>query len=204
MKNCCEEKETELHALRERQGRVLKVVLLINAVMFVVEFSGGIINQSTALLGDSLDMFGDATVYAFSLYVLHRTARWRATVALLKGIVMAAFGVWVLAEAAVKVSQDVTPTAQGMGAIGFLALVANTICLLLLLRHRADDINMSSTWLCSRNDIIANGGVLLAAGAVAVTASKWPDIIVGCAIALMFLSSAVSVMKESRVALKVS
>jgi cation diffusion facilitator family transporter len=199
--DCCADKEQELAPLRERQGRVLKAVLLINALMFGVEFSAGLVTHSTALLADSLDMLGDAAVYGFSLYVLGRSARWRASAAFLKGLLMAAFGVGVLAEGVRRALVGVAPEPAGMGAVALLALGANAACLVLLLRHRTDDLTMRSTWLCSRNDVLANVGVLAAAGAVALTGSRWPDLVVGGVIAVLSLQSAWSVLRESGAAL---
>jgi cation diffusion facilitator family transporter len=181
---------------------VLKAVLAINTAMFVVEVVAGILARSTALLADSLDMFGDALVYGFSLYVIARGMKWRATAALLKGLIMAAFGLAVLSEAVHKMLSPVVPTAETMGAIGLLALAANTVCLALLWRHRQDDINMRSTWLCSRNDVIANLTVLLAAAGVWFMQSMWPDVLVGTVIAALFLRSAFHVTGESLKALK--
>jgi cation diffusion facilitator family transporter len=197
MKECCENKASELAALRASQGRVLWIVLAINAVMFVVEFAGGIFAGSAALMADSLDMLGDATVYAFSLFVLNRSATWRTGVVRLKGAVMATFGLGVIGQVIANAVLGSLPIAKMMGGIGFLALFANLACLLLLLRHRNDDLNMRSTWLCSLNDIIANGGVLMAAGLVALTQSKWPDLVIGMIIAVVFLSSAFTVLWES-------
>lgn len=190
MSGCCESKSCELEALRERQGRVLVVVLWINAVMFFVEFGAGLWAGSTALQADSLDMLGDAFVYGFSLYVLARSARWRAGAALLKGVIQALFGLAVLAEVAWKLAYGGAPHGLTMSAVGALALAANLLCLVLLTRHRSDDINMSSVWLCSRNDVISNIGVIGAAGLVYLTASPWPDILVGAAIAGLFLRTA--------------
>jgi Co/Zn/Cd efflux system component len=169
-------------------------VLAINAVMFVVEASAGWIAQSSALLADSLDMLGDTLVYGFSLYVISRGPRWIATSALLKGLIMAAFGLFVLGEVIHKLIWPVVPVAQTIGIIGALALLANLTSLLLLTRHRSDDINMQSVWLCSRNDIIANAGVLAAGAGVALTQHGWPDIAIGLVIATMFLRSAVEVI----------
>ena len=194
---CCEAKATELAAVRLRQGRVLAVVLAVNVAMFCVEFGAGLLSRSTALLADSLDMLGDSFVYGFSLLVLHRSLAWRARAALAKGVIMAAFGVGVLLEAGFRVRAGVPPFAPAMVAIGTLALVANAYCFSLLWRHRADDINLRSTWLCSRNDLIANGAVLVAAGLVAWSESLWPDVIVGIAIAILFLRTATFVLRES-------
>ncbi len=194
---CCEAKATELAAVRLRQGRVLAVVLAVNLAMFCIEFGAGLLSRSTALLADSLDMLGDSFVYGFSLLVLHRSLAWRARAALAKGAIMAAFGVGVLLEAGFSVRAGVPPLAPAMLAIGTLALVANAYCFSLLWRHRTDDINLRSTWLCSRNDLIANGAVLVAAALVAWFESLWPDVIVGIAIAILFLRTASLVLRES-------
>ena len=197
MKSCCESKSTELDQLREKQKNVLIIVLIINFTMFLVEFFYGLLSNSTALLSDSLDMLGDATVYAFSLYVINKSVRWKAKAAILKGVIITLFGLYVFGEALYKAMSDVLPVAQTMGAVGLLALTANASCLFLLLKHREDDINMKSTWICSRNDIIANIGILIAAGLVYLLESKWPDIIIGMIIAGVFLKSAFAILGES-------
>lgn len=114
---------------------------------------------------------------------------------------MLAFGLAVLAEAAYKVFHPAMPGVETMGAVGTIALAANIVCFSLLYRHRADNLNMTSTWLCSRNDLIANVGVLVAAGAAYLLASRWPDIIVGCITAALFLRSAFSVVRDATRAL---
>ena len=197
MATCCEDKACEVTALRESHGRVLWIVLGINALMFVVEGTAGLLAHSTSLLADALDMLGDALVYGFSLFVLARSARWQAGAALAKGGFMLAFGVAVLAEAAYKVLHPMLPGVETMGIVGAIALAANIICFSLLYRHRTDNLNMSSTWLCSRNDLIANIAVLAAAGATYLLASRWPDIIVGCIIAALFLRSAFGVLRDA-------
>jgi cation diffusion facilitator family transporter len=173
------------------------LVLAINAVLFIVEAAAGLLAHSTALLADSLDMFGDSLVYGFSLYVLWRSAEWKAMAAVVKGVIMALFGAGVLIEAVYKIAAGVTPAAETMGIIGLLVLIGNGVCFLLLFRHRSDDLNMRSTWLCSRNDIIANIAVLIAAGGVAYFRSIWPDVLVGGIIAVLFLRTAFTVLSES-------
>jgi Co/Zn/Cd efflux system component len=197
MDHCCDHKSEALAVLRDRQKGVLQLVLVINTVMFIVGGTAGLLAHSTALLADSLDMLGDAFVYGLSLYALHRSAGWRAGAVLTKGIIMAAFGVGVVIEAVLKLVAGVVPVGSLMGMFGMLALVANVSCLVLLMRHRSDDLNMRSTWVCSRNDVIANGGVLLAAAGVAITGTAWPDILIGLLIAGIFLSSAWGVIRAS-------
>jgi cation diffusion facilitator family transporter len=202
MVNCCDDKSCEITVMQERHGRVLWVVLIINAMMFLVEGMAGLTAHSTSLLADALDMLSDALVYSFSLFVLARSVRWQAGAALAKGGFMLAFGLGVLGKAVYKVLYPVMPGVETMGVIGGLALVANLVCFFLLHRHRSDNLNMRSTWLCSRNDLMANGGVLMAAAGSYMLMSRWPDILVGVVIASLFLSSALQVLRQSRQALQ--
>lgn len=198
MDSCCQNKAGELEALREGQSRTLWIVLIINAAMFVIELTAGLIAGSVALQADSLDMLGDALVYGFSLYVVAKSIQWRAASAMLKGGVMAVFGFGVLAQTIYKLIYGGVPEAELIGVFGAVALVANLICLGLLSQYKAADVNMRSTWLCSRNDIIANGSVLFAAALVALSGTMWPDIIVGLVITALFLKTAVTVVREAR------
>jgi cation diffusion facilitator family transporter len=202
MDHCCEDKSGDITAMQERHGRVLWVVLLINAVMFLVEGGAGVMAHSTSLLADALDMLGDTLVYGFSLFVLARSARWQAGAALAKGGCMLAFGLGVLGEAVFKAFHPVMPGVETMGVMGGLALAANLVCFVLLYRSRGDNLNMRSTWFCSRNDLMANGGVLLATAGCYVWTSRWPDLLVGVVIASLFLSSALHVLQQSMQALR--
>lgn len=197
MTNCCEKKTCELTAMREGHSKVLWILLAINAVMFVVEGSAGFLAHSTSLLADALDMLGDALVYGFSLFVLARSPRWQAGAALAKGGFMLVFGVGVMAEAVHKILYPVMPSVETMGIIGCVALAANLVCFFLLYRHRGDNLNMSSTWVCSRNDLIANVGILIAAASSYLLVSRWPDILIGGIIAALFLGSAWGVIHQS-------
>lgn len=197
MSNCCSDTACEIEKLRERQSRTLKAVLVINAVMFLVEFTAGLLAASTALLADSLDMLGDTLVYGFSLYVVARNDAWKSASAFLKSGIMAVFGLFVFGQAIYKLLNPVTPQFEMIGLIGLLALLMNGTCLLLLWRHRAEDVNMRSVWLCSRNDIIANTAVLFAAAGVWLAGSQWPDLIVGLGIAVLFLRSSIHVFHDA-------
>jgi cation diffusion facilitator family transporter len=201
MDHCCEDKCGDITAMREQHGRVLWVVLLINTAMFLVEGWAGVMAHSTSLLAHALDMLGDALVYGFSLFVLARSARWQAGGALAKGGFMLAFGLGVLGEAVDKALHPVMPGVETMGVIGVLALIANIVCFFLLYRARRDNLNLHSTWLCSRNDVLANAGVLIAAAGSAVLMSRWPDLLVGVVIASLFLNSALHVLQQSMQAL---
>jgi Co/Zn/Cd efflux system component len=195
--NCCHDKACALDALRERQGKTLRIVLAINVTLFLVEFAAGLLAFSTSLMADSLDSLGDALVYAASLYVLARNDRWRAGAALLKGIIMLGFGIAVVVALVGRMLSPVVPVAEMIGGFGLFALACNATCLFLLTRHRGDDLNMESVWLCSRNDIVANIGVLAAGAGVALTGSMWPDLAVGAIIASLFLKSATYVISRA-------
>ena len=200
MPDCCHNTQSEIDKLHLGQRNVLVAVLGINAVFFLLEFSAGLAASSTALLADSLDMLGDTLVYAFSLYVVFQDDLWKARAAAVKGWIMFGFGLFVLAQAGYKLAFPELPGYQVIEVVALLALLANASCLLLLWRHRSDDVNMRSVWLCSRNDIIANISVLIAGGCVWVLASQAPDIIVGVGIAVLYLKSAVQVLKDSAAA----
>jgi Co/Zn/Cd efflux system component len=193
MTDCCSDKECAMEALKARQSATLKIVLAINAVMFVVELTSGLLARSTALLSDSLDNLGDALTYGLSLYAVERGARSKAKVALFKSGLILAAGVFVLGQVIYGVLHPGVPVFEAMGIVSLIALAANGACLALLWKHRADDVNMSSVWECSRNDIESNIAVFLAAGAVWLTQSGWPDLVVGFALACLFLCSAVRV-----------
>ena len=194
---CCQAKATELSKLKQRQAKVLWIVLLINAVMFAIEFGAGIRADSLSLTGDSLDMLGDALVYASSLYVINKSVKAQAGAAFLKGPIMFLFAIGVFAKASYQLFTGASPEASMMGIIGVVALLANLLCLVLLARHRQDNLNMSSVWLCSRNDIIANVAVLVAAAVVALTHSILPDLAVGLLLTFVFAKSAGKVLSQS-------
>lgn len=194
--DCCSHKGEAIAELGRKAGqrRVLIVVMVINLAMFVVGFGGGLAARSSAVMADSVDMLGDALVYALSLHALHRGARWEAGAALAKGGIILLFGLAVIVEIADKIVNGVPPSPPLMLAFGSLALMANLACLALLWRFRDANVNMSSTFECSRNDVVSNVGVLVAAGLVAATGSAWPDIAVAAVIAVIFLRSATRVL----------
>lgn len=199
MDECCSNKQGELEKLARQkdQRQVLMIVLAINAAMFVLEFGTGILAGSVSLMADAADMFGDAMVYGLSLYALNRTDRWRNGAAVAKGVFILVLGVAVLVQVGVRLTTGVAPTSLLMAVMGSIALAANLVCLALIWRFRKQDLNMSSTFECSRNDVMANIGVLIAAAGVALFNSPWPDIVIGGLIAVIFLRSAFRVLAEA-------
>ncbi|HEY6820539.1 MAG TPA: cation transporter [Burkholderiales bacterium] len=196
MSSCCEDKACALEALRERQGSTLKAVLAINAVMFVVELSAGLVSGSTALLSDSLDNLGDALTYGLSIYALSKGRASKAKVALFKGGLILLAALFVLGQVGYRALYGATPLFEAMGVVSVLALIGNSVCLALLWKHRTADVNMSSVWECSRNDIAGNVAVFVASGAVWLTGSRWPDLLVGLLLSVWLLLSSMRVLKS--------
>lgn len=182
-------------AVDPRYRRILWIALAVNAAMFLVEIAAGLQARSVSLLADAVDFFGDAANYAVSLAVLAMLPVWRARAALLKGLTMGAFGLFVLAMAAWNATTGVLPEPIAMGAVGFLALLANVCVAVMLYRYRAGDANMRSVWLCSRNDAIGNLAVMLAALSVFGSGSGWPDIIVAAIMGALAIGAATSVIR---------
>ncbi|HVL74481.1 MAG TPA: cation transporter [Noviherbaspirillum sp.] len=178
--------------------RALWIALVVNALMFGVEIAGGLHAGSAALLADAVDFFGDAANYGVSLFVLSMALAWRARAALLKGVCMGAFGIFVLGHAGWSISTGQAPEATTMGAIGALALLANLSVAALLYAYREGDANMRSVWLCTRNDAIGNVAVLIAALGVFGTGSGWPDWGVALLMGSLALSAGISVIRQAR------
>ena len=177
--------------------RVLWAALAINAGMFLVEIGAGLAAGSASLQADALDFLGDAANYAISLIVVGMALRYRATAALAKGATMGLFGVWVIATVVWHSVHGTLPSAFTMGAVGFAALAANAASFGLLWAYRGADANMRSAWICTRNDVLGNFAVLLAALGVFGTGTGWPDLIVAAIMAALALQGATLVVRQS-------
>lgn len=177
--------------------RVLWAVLAINAVMFAVEVGAGLAAGSASLQADALDFLGDAANYAISLFVVGMALRYRASAALAKGATMGVFGLWVVGTVVWHAVHGTLPSALTMGTVGFAALTANAGSFALLWAHRHGDANMRSAWICTRNDVLGNMAVLLAALGVFGTGTGWPDVIVAAIMAALALQGAATVAKQA-------
>ncbi len=189
MGDCCD-KDDAVAGLRERQSSTLKIVLAINAVMFAAGLGAGVYAGSSSVLSDSLDNLGDALTYGLSLYAVYRSSRAKAQVAFFKGGLILLAALVVLGQVVYKLTASAVPIFEVMGVYSIVSLAANGLCLYLLTRHRTDDVNMSSVWECSRNDIASNVAVFIAAAAVWASGSGWPDIIIALGLMVLFLRSA--------------
>jgi Co/Zn/Cd efflux system component len=177
--------------------RVLWAALIVNAAMFALEVVAGAGARSSALHADALDFLADAANYAISLFVLASALRTRATAALLKGVSMGAFGLWVVGRAAYHAVTGTVPAPEVMGAVGVLALAANAGVAAALYRYRAGDSNMRSVWLCTRNDMIGNAALLVAASGVFATGRGWPDAVIALGMAGLALTGAAQVFRQA-------
>jgi Co/Zn/Cd efflux system component len=196
---CCTPPPLNLDKPKETAAykRVLWAVLGINAAMFVVEVGAGLAAGSASLQADALDFLGDAANYAISLLVAGMALRYRASAALAKGATMGAFGLWVIATVIWHAMHGTLPDAFTMGAVGVAALAANAASFGLLWAYRHGDANMRSAWICTRNDVLGNMAVLLAAAGVFGTRTGWPDVIVATIMATLALQGAAMVLQQS-------
>ena len=200
MDECCAPPPLNLGGSKKQDDayrRVLLAVLAINAAMFAVEVIAGLAAGSAALQADALDFLGDAANYAISLFVVGMALRYRASAALAKGATMAAFGLWVIGTVVWHAWHGTLPSAFTMGTVGLAALLANAATFGLLWAYRHGDANMRSAWICTRNDVLGNLAVLLAAAGVFGTGSGWPDIAVAGFMAALALQGAVTVIRQS-------
>lgn len=182
-------------AAESAQARTLKILLAINAVMFVLEFGVGWYAHSAGLVADSLDMFADAAVYGLALYAVGRTARIRLHAARLSGLLQVLLALGVLAEVARRAFYGSEPISALMMGMGGLALAANLACLVLLAKQRDGGVHMRASWIFSTNDVLANLGVIVAGMLVVLTGSHWPDLVVGTLIGLLVLSGGVRILR---------
>jgi len=201
---CCSPPPLNLdrHRGNKSYRRVLWAVLAINAVMFLIEIGAGLAAGSASLQADALDFLGDAANYAISLMVVGMALRYRAAAALAKGLTMGAFGLWVVGTVIWHAAHGTLPSAFTMGAVGVAALAANAASFGLLWAYRKGDANMRSAWICTRNDVLGNIAVLLAALGVFGSGTGWPDVIVAAVMAGLALQGAVVVAQQSTAELR--
>jgi Co/Zn/Cd efflux system component len=196
--SCSTDAATATQTIDPRWRKALWIALAVNASMFFVELIAGLQANSVSLLADAVDFAGDAANYALSLAVLSMALVWRSRAALVKGVTMFSYGVFVLARAGWMLHTGSVPEPLTMGVVGFIALLANAGVAALLYAFRTGDANMRSVWLCSRNDALSNVAVMLAAFGVFGTGSAWPDLAVAGVMAALAISAGVSVVRQAR------
>lgn len=196
--SCCASAGTSTTILNDpRWRRALWIALAVNGAMFGVEMAAGSAADSRALQADALDFLGDAASYAVSLLVAGMALVWRSRTALLKGVTVLCFGLWVLVTAIMAVINGASPHAETMGIVGALALVANVGVAAMLYRFRTGDANMRSVWICSRNDAIGNVAVMFAALGVFRSGNAWPDLTVAIVLAALAISGGGQIVRQA-------
>lgn len=198
--HCCEHESRPADEIKNlaRYRKILWIALIANAAMFGIELAAGVAAGSLSLLADSVDFAGDAANYAVSLAVLAAALSWRARAAVLKGVSMMAFGLYVLGHAIWSLWNGGSPEPLTMGLVALLALAVNVGVAWMLYAFREGDANMRSVWLCSRNDAISNVAVMLAALGVLGTGSAWPDLAVAGLMAVLALQGGWTVLRQAR------
>ncbi|AVJ33942.1 MULTISPECIES: cation transporter [Stenotrophomonas] len=205
MGECCGcGKTLDVAAMQARHRRVLWIVLLINLATFLMMVGASWYSHSSSLLSGALDNLGDAATYLLSLLVVGAGVAVKARVALFKGVLILAAAVAVAVQIGWRLAHPQVPLFESMGLAALLNLAANGFCLWLLTPYRNDDVNLASAWECARNDIFEGVSVVLAAGLVALFGAGWPDLLVAIALLVVFLRSALRVLRIAMTELRAS
>jgi len=189
--------DCEVEIKDRSESKTLLILLAINAVMFFVEFGLGLYSDSTALIADSLDMLADASVYGIALYAVGRSIATKVSAARVSGFLQVLLGLGVLADVVRRLIVGSEPMSLFMIGVGLLALAANLICLKLIYKHRAGEVHMRASWIFSKNDVIANIGVVTGGVLVAMTDSAFPDLMIGLVIASIVIRGGIQILRAS-------
>ncbi|MBC8212839.1 MAG: cation transporter [Gammaproteobacteria bacterium] len=187
----------EIEIKNKEESRVLIILLSINAIMFFVEITLGIVSESTALIADSLDMFADATVYGIGLYAVGKEAFVKINAAHISGILQILLGVAVLFDIVRRTVLGSEPESLLMIFVGIAALIANIICLYLISKHKDGEVHMRASWIFSKNDVIANFGIIIGGGLVYQLDSRFPDLIIGLVISIIVIRGGLHIIKDA-------
>lgn len=193
MSNC----DCKVEIKNKEEAKVLIILLSINALMFVVELVFGILSESTALIADSLDMLADAIVYGIGLYAVGKTIQNKAKAAHLSGIFQVTLGIIVIFDVIRRLVWGSEPDSLLMIVVGIIALIANILCLYLISKHRKGEVHMRASWIFSKNDVIANLGIIIGGVLVNGLDSRFPDIVIGLMIAIIVIRGGIEIIKEA-------
>ncbi|MDO6840246.1 cation transporter [Paraglaciecola chathamensis] len=180
------------------QKRVLYWLLGINATMFFVEMTVGILADSTALIADSMDMLTDAVVYGIGIYAVGKSILHKAKAAQISGYFQLLLGVIILIDITRRLFLGSEPISSLMIGMGFIALIANVTCLMIIRNHKNDEVHIRASWIFSANDVIANMGVIIAGVLVVWLDSRAPDLVIGCIVSIVVLRGAWMILKDAK------
>ena len=188
----------EIEIKNKEQKNVVITLLAINGFMFLFEITLGWYAQSTGLIADSFDMLADAIVYAIGIYAIGRSLLCKAKAALLSGWFQFALGLLIVFDVTRRALMGSEPASAFMIGVGVIALMANIYCLMLIQKHKDGEVHMRASWIFSKNDVIANAGVILGGLLVWLLDSRWPDLIIGSLIALVIFNGARHIILDAR------
>jgi cation diffusion facilitator family transporter len=188
--------EIEIKSKEER--KILITLLGINLLMFFIEIFSGLLAESNALIADSLDMLADAAVYSIGLYAVGKSALMKIKAAHISGIFQVTLGLTVAIDAVRRLIFGSDPESMLMIAVGILALLANLICLRLISKHREGEVHMRASWVFSKNDVIANLGIILGGGLVYIFDSRYPDIVIGLIISTVVVRGGIHIIRDAK------
>ncbi|MEB3309852.1 MAG: cation transporter [Snowella sp.] len=188
----------QFEAKNREQRKVLRILFVLNGLMFVIGLGSGIVGHSTALIADSLDMFADAAVFGISLYAIGKCQSKKIQAAFLSGIFQMTLASLVLVEVVKRAVMGSEPESSLMMGVALLSLMVNSYCLFLMAKHRQDEVHLRASWIFLSNDAIANGGVILAGVLVKVLNSRFPDLVIGLIIACVVLRGGIKIIQDAR------
>jgi len=193
MANC----DCEIEISNKQEARVLVILLCINAFMFLIEITFGILSESTALIADSLDMLADAIVYGIGLYAVGKPLLAKINAAHASGIFQIILGISVFADVVRRLVWGSEPESFLMISVGVAALIANVICLRLISKHRSGEVHMRASWIFSKNDVIANVGIIAAGALVYTFNSRFPDLLIGFMISVIVIRGGLHIINDA-------
>ncbi len=194
MSNC----SCDIEIKNRAESKVLIILLCINAFMFFTEIILGLFSESTALIADSLDMLADATVYGIGLYAVGKSSSIKINAAHISGIFQIILGAIVSIDILRRLVWGSQPESYLMISVGIAALVANVVCLNLISKHRDGEVHMRASWIFSKNDVIANLGIIVGGLLVYSIGSRYPDLIIGIAISILVIRGGIHIIRDAK------
>ncbi|ADR21207.1 MULTISPECIES: cation transporter [Marivirga] len=182
-----------------QQRKVLWWVLGINLVFFVIEMTTGWISSSMGLVADSLDMLADSIVYGLSLLAVGAAVARKKKVAKISGYFQMGLALLGFLEVLRRFfTESGTPLFHWMIIISILALAGNLVTLWLINKAKSNEAHMQASSIFTSNDIIVNGGVILAGVLVYLLESKWPDLVIGGIVFTFVIRGAIRILNLSK------
>lgn len=117
---------------------------------------------------------------------------------MLSGVLQVMLALSVAGEILRRMIVGSEPEPTFMIGVSLIALVANVICLALIAKHRDGEVHMRASWVFSKNDVIANVGVIAAGGLVLLLDEHWPDLVIGSLIVIVVFRGGISILVDAK------